>query len=256
MEIKLEKQKYLVWRYGVILKDNQGGLALVREDGRTFSVAVKGKDKTNYISDLRNTLNDIFNSYKSDKPELLYRVERFGEIPDESVTKSSLWLADRKIINHYQREKPYYDDATDLDIPNAGVVNKYNIRADSVITGGQGHQLIKNTFKFRECNIGLHGNLNDLAQLLAEDGKKEDAKELENIANVLEQTELSSKEDVKKKGLANRLKRLVQELENKDSKLHKTVKGIKNGISITQDIANAYNSMAQWAGLPTVPKPF
>jgi len=38
--------------------------------------------------------------------------------------------------------------------------------------------------------------------------------------------------------------------------LHKIVKGIKNGIGIAQDIAEGYNSIAQWAGLPQVSKPF
>ncbi len=69
-EIKKENLDYLVWRYGVVLKDSNGSLALVREEDRTISVSVKGNDKTNYISALRTTLNDIFNSYKSEKPEL------------------------------------------------------------------------------------------------------------------------------------------------------------------------------------------
>jgi len=61
---------------------------------------------------------------------------------------------------------------------------------------------------------------------------------------------------VKKKGIAGRLQRLVEDLEDEDSKLHKTVKGIKHGIGIAQDIAKGYNDIAQWAGLPQVPKPF
>lgn len=80
---------------------------------------------------------------------------------------------------------------------------------------------------------------------------------LANTAKALEQVENSkNKTEVKKKGIANRLKRIVEALENKDSMLHKTVKGIKNGIGIAQDIAKGYNDIAQWAGLPQVPKPF
>ena len=152
-----------------------------------ISVAVKGKDKTNYISVLRATLNDIFDSYKSEKPELQYRVERFGEIPDELEAKNPLWLRDRKIINHHQKEKPYYDDVTDQEIPMAKVVNLYKIEAENVIAGGEGHQFTKTTFNFRDCNIGLQGNLNDLAQLLTESGNKQEAKELANAAQALEQ---------------------------------------------------------------------
>ena len=71
-----------------------------------------------------------------------------------------------------------------------------------------------------------------------------------------QEKDLPSKEEVKKKGIANRLKRLVEDLENKDSKLNKAVRGVKNGISIAQDIAKGYNEIAQWVGLPQVPKPF
>jgi hypothetical protein len=52
------------------------------------------------------------------------------------------------------------------------------------------------------------------------------------------------------------LQRLVENLGDKDSKLGKTVKGIENGIKITQDIAKRYNKIAEWVGLPQVPKPF
>ena len=70
---------------------------LGKED-RTISVSVKGTDKTNYLSILRATLNDIFKSYKSKKPELEYRIQRFGEIPLEIEKKNALWLQDKKIL--------------------------------------------------------------------------------------------------------------------------------------------------------------
>jgi hypothetical protein len=118
--------------------------------------------------------------------------------------------------------------------------------------GGQGNKFIEDKsthFNFYNCNIGLQGSLNELAQLLTEKGKKEEAKFLESAAKALEQAEqCKSKEEVKKNGIANRLKRLAKELEDKGSKLHKTVKGIKNGIGIARDIAKAYNNIAQWAG--------
>jgi hypothetical protein len=48
----------------------------------------------------------------------------------------------------------------------------------------------------------------------------------------------------------------VDDLGDEDSTLHKTVKGIKSGIGIAQDIAKAYNDIGQWLGMPQVPKPF
>ena len=244
----------------MILEFGKGTVALVREENRTISVSVKGESKTVYISTLRDTLNDIFNSYKSKKPELQYRVERFGQIPDEVEKNNPLWLPDRKIFTHSKDEVPYYDDNTRQNIYLKETVNIYNITAQTLISG-QGNQYtdqsIHNTFNFRACNISLQGKLNELAQLLSEKGKNEEAKELENAAKTLVQAEeCKTREEVKKKGLAGRLKRLTEELNDENSKLHKTVKGIKYGVGLAQDIATGYNSIAQWLGLPQVPKPF
>jgi len=261
-EIKKENRQDLVWRYGVVLNNGKGGTALVREEDRTISVAVKGDDKTNYLCRLRETLNDIFNSYKSQKPDLQYRVERFGQLPAEIEERNPLWLPGAKIYNHAEANMPYYEDTTGRLMDLRPVRNEYNIKAENLMMGGPGSQFLHDqsrriTFNFHDCSIGLQGNLNELAQLLTENGNKEAAKELENAANMLEQAEtIQNPAEIKKNGIGNRLKRLVDTFADENSQLHKTVKGIKNGISIAQDIAAGYNHLAQWAGLPQVPKPF
>ncbi len=126
-QIKKDKE-YLVWRYGVILEDKKGSTALVREDDRTISVSVKGYDKTNYISELRKTLDNIFNSYKSERPEIQYWIERHGLIPDELDSIKPLWLPGRKIKNLVEKNSDYFDDETGHVISMKDVVNIYNIR--------------------------------------------------------------------------------------------------------------------------------
>lgn len=259
-QIKKEETCYLVWRSGVVLEDTYGSIALVREDDRTISVSVKGLDKTNYISTLRETLNDIFNSYKSKKPELQYRIERFGEIPIEVAVKSPLWLPDRKILTHAIDNIPYYDENTRQQMFLNPTVNIYNITAQTLMSGN-GSQFfdnsIHNTFNFHDCNIDLQGSLNDLARKLTKSGNSEEAEELKDAIELLEEAEnYKTKEEVKKKGIARSLQNLAKKLGDEDSKLHKTVEGIKNGIGIAQDIAKGYNDIAQWMGLPQVPKPF
>ncbi len=261
-EIKQEKKNSLVWRYGVVLEDASGSIALVREEDRTISVSVKGKDKTNYISKLRGTLNDIFNSYKSEKPELQYRIERFEQIPDELEAKNPLLLSASKIINHVKDKELYYEDGTRQRIDLTPTVNLYNITTKSLNHGGPGSQFTHDesthtTFNFNKCNTGLQGKLNELALLLTGRHNKIEAEELKLAANALEQVEdIESTEKVKKSGIANILERLSNDLNSEESGLHKAVKGIKNGVSIGQDIAKGYNSIAQWLGLPQVPTPF
>ena len=64
------------------------------------------------------------------------------------------------------------------------------------------------------------------------------------------------KKEVKKKGIVRKLRRIVEDLGDEDSTIHKTIEGVKNGVSIAQDIAEQYNKVTQWLGLPQVPKPF
>ena len=49
---------------------------------------------------------------------------------------------------------------------------------------------------------------------------------------------------------------LIENLGDEDSKLHKSIEGMKRGVSIAQDVAANYNKVAQWIGWPQVPKPF
>ena len=256
-----ELKGFLVWRDGVVLESGNGSIALVREskEERMITVSVRGNNKTAYLDKLRETLNNIFYSYKSKKPELQYRIERFGQLPDEIEKNNPLWLSDSKIYNHHIDNRPYYDDYSRRDISMHSIIQKFNITTDTFIMGGQGHRINRsvNTFNFHNCNIDLQANLNDLAGTLKRKGETEEAVALENAAKALSEVEEYTKpEEVKKKGIVNILKRIVDEFADENSKLHKTVKGIKTGIGIAQDIAKGYNKIAQWVGFPQVPEPF
>jgi GTPase SAR1 family protein len=260
-QIQYANGDFRVWRYGVVLQDGKGSIALVREEKQMISVSVKGTAKTEFISALRETLNDIFNSYKSKKPDLEYRVERFGERSHEIENQYPLWLPGRQILNLATANKSYPDDISMQDIQMQPVAEKFKIEIGNLIVGGTGHTIYNDhstkTFNFYNCNVGLQSNLNDLAQLLKEKGNTEDAAELENTAKALEQIEqCENKDEIKKKGIANRLKRIIDEFSNGESTLNKAVKGIKNGVSIAQDIGKGYNDVAQWLGLPQIPRPF
>ena len=254
-----EKGKDIVWRYGVVLKYRKSTLALVREEDRTISVSVKGPDKTEFISKLRGTLNEIFSNYRSRKPEIFYRIEDPEQKRQELPSEKPLWLRDEKILNHVLKGKLYWEDITGKHIDLHYTANTYNITIQTLISGGGNQywdQSKHSTLNCYECNISLQGNLNELAGLLSENGCPQEARELENAAKTLEQVEKSTGEELRKKGTANRIKRIIDELVDENSKLHKTVKGIKNGIKIAQEIAKGYNDIAQWLGWPQVPRPF
>lgn len=259
-QIKGEKEKLLVWRYGVILEDGKGSLALVREKDRSISVSVKGKRKTEYISELRATLNAIFETYKTKRPTLNYKIIDSTLLP----VQQEVWVAEQEIAALHQRNKPYYDYRRDSNIPMKPTVIQYNITnhfhvkdVNTLIMGGKGHQVTNNTFNFHDCSLDLQGSLNELARKLVKKGNTEDVEELEEAIEVLEEIqEGADKKEVKKKGIVRKLRRIVEDLGDEDSTIHKAIEGVKNGVSIAQDIAEQYNKVAQWLGLPQVPKPF
>ena len=254
-------QEDKVWRYGVILEDDNGGLALVREQDRMISVSVKGVDKTNFISDIRATLNEIFASYKTQHPSLNYRI-----IGDNLPLRDDLWIQEKAIVGYNYHNKPYFDPITGQNFSLTPTMIQYNIThihvqglkdIETLVLGGQGHQITKNTFNFENCNIELQGGLNELAQRLEKSGNQEEATELIEAIEILEEVEQETdKKVIKKKGIHRRLRRIIEDLGDEESRLHKTVEGIRNGVSIAQDIAKQYNNLAQWLGLPQVPKPF
>jgi len=275
-QIKKQDKDYLVWRYGVILEDGNGNIALVREWDRTIDVSVKGSTKTEFISILRETLNEIFEGYKSEKPELQYNITRFGDenyvgrlsqLAVRFKNENQKWLPEHTILSHLNRGRDYYDPISDRDIsiktildqfgiPHTTTVNLIN-NPQTVITGGEVGKIETNTFNFKDCTISIEGSLRELARHFNKDGDDGDAEDLIDAAEVLDEIdEKEGAEVVKKKGLLNGLKRVVEDLGDEESSLYKRVDGVRKSVRIAQDIAAKYNDIAQWVGWPQVPKPF
>jgi small GTP-binding protein len=128
---KAEDGKYKVWRRGVVLKNEKGDIALVREDDRTISILVKGSGKTAYLDELRKTMNEIFESYKSDKPEMQYKVI----LPEELIIRpeNPFFLSAHRLFNLSQENKYHYDDESRQDIDIRPTVIGYAIRQDTLL---------------------------------------------------------------------------------------------------------------------------
>jgi GTPase SAR1 family protein/uncharacterized DUF497 family protein len=105
-----------VWRYGVVLKYKKETIALVYEDDRNIIITVKGKDKSEYISKLRETMNEILRSYKSSKPDLQYRILS-NEQNEVKPGENEETLLPYGIIKSYVNKKRSYLTENQLDIP-------------------------------------------------------------------------------------------------------------------------------------------
>jgi hypothetical protein len=128
-----------VWRHGVVLKAKQA-LALVIEDDRSIKIYVSGIGKTDYISELRDTLNGIFDTYRNKKPELKYRVIMHGTEEGYSVSPvdSLPALSHEAIIAHVEANRDYFDVDSRKSISLDRTVNYYNI----VLAIGDGNQVV------------------------------------------------------------------------------------------------------------------
>jgi hypothetical protein len=128
-----------VWRYGAVLKYGTDTIAVAVEKDRTITIDVKGSEKTEYITTLRASMNEIFSSYKSKEPELQYRVILPPELEPQLNAKSAhvskayknIMVKSERLENLNRNNRDYYDDATDTDIPVALTIKNYNISIDS-----------------------------------------------------------------------------------------------------------------------------
>ncbi|MFE4076980.1 COR domain-containing protein [Peribacillus sp. YIM B13477] len=145
-----------------------------------------------------------------------------------------------------------------MDYPHSVIVNVpiTNTTNNNNNNNNENVNVNKNTIDIKYTIYELQGAVNDLRDEVQSKAPElgEELDKLEKGVNKL--ITAKSKEEIIQSGFLRKFNRFMDEVENPDTLLGKTVKNIKGGISITQDIADQYNKIAQWFGLPVVPKPF
>lgn len=109
------------------------------------------------------------------------------------------------------------------------------------------------TAEVRGWICDMQGDLNDLkSEIGTESGELND--QLQKIADALEKLESSqSKEEIRKSGMMNRIRRFLEECHNPESQTGKILKGVKYAGQIVKELAGKYNKVAKWAALPPLP---
>jgi len=208
------------WRFGALLQW-EDTTALVEESERARSVTVhmKGPNQTEYISKLRDTLNIIFDDYKSHRPELKYEVLLPDDLedniarlsytsddiiklmqPEEQIIGNS--IAGQKLVIGSPR-LPLIDPAETMlaynmyyDNRTINILNTKNIHGDFVQGNKTDDQSTHITqyqtinVQFQNCSINFQEGLNFLARSFRKLGTSEDielAEELEETASDLEE---------------------------------------------------------------------
>lgn len=112
------------------------------------------------------------------------------------------------------------------------------------------------TIEIKNSINELQGCLNDLKDEVVYENPElsEEFEKIEKSIARLDSAE--TKEEMVKSGALNKVKRFLEEVQDSESEIGKVVRGIKYGVGIAQDIGEKYNSIAQWCGLPVIPKVF
>ncbi|MEY8338171.1 COR domain-containing protein [Lachnospiraceae bacterium 62-35] len=112
------------------------------------------------------------------------------------------------------------------------------------------------TIEIKNSINEMQGSLNDLKDEIVYENS-ELGKEFEKMEKSIEKLDAAkTKDEIIKSGALNKVKRFLIELQDTESEIGKAVRGIKYGVKIAQDIGEKYNSIAEWCGLPVIPKVF
>ncbi len=88
------------------------------------------------------------------------------------------------------------------------------------------------------------------------DASSNEAAEVEEIRQEFEKISKSDANVIKHSSVIDKLRKLIENINDAGGRISKTIKTMKEGVATAQKLAKHYNQIAQWCGLPQVPKPF
>lgn len=123
----------------------------------------------------------------------------------------------------------------------------------NVSTSASNMTCVEVTAEVREWICDMQGGLNELKEELGiESGELNE--QLRKVTDALEKLENSqSKEDIRKSGMMNRVRRFLEECNDPESQTGKILAGVKYAGQIVKELAGKYNKIAKWVALPQLP---
>jgi small GTP-binding protein len=255
-----------VWRHGVVLSYREDTVALVLEDDRSIVITVKGNNKREYISKLKDTMDDIFEGYKSQKPESQYRIVETSEKISQR-TQQQILLPLETITAYLEVGQLYFDPRSRIHIDLTPTAQIFNINihntniygdiynGDVSVSGtnngnikfGSNHKIITNNFIFRDNNIQLQEQLNYLVDSLSNGGYKKEVKTIKSILSDVKRLEtVNDKNKVKKSRLLKKLTNFLETANSENSSIGKVIRGVASGMEIIGNISTICSKIAMW----------
>jgi small GTP-binding protein len=273
----------LQWRTGVVLEDqdlHSSAVVKVDEADKKVSIYVVGSQKREYFAIIRRTLRDIANSFKK------LVVNELVPLPQQEKEGISKEYVDYKELIGYEKhgkeeifsgklEKSYNvsqllgaietpdsrkqltqgHDYEKMPHPRGGDVyinleqNQQNLQVQKTETNVDID--IEINIDIKNELPALQGDFETLKDLIGANNPALE-KKLEEIGDSLDGVGPGSDKEKFNKPL-NKLSRLLKDLGDENSDLHKTVARAKKAIKAAQKVARTYNKFAQWLAMPQVP---
>lgn len=80
--------------------------------------------------------------------------------------------------------------------------------------------------------------------------------QLSELSEQVAEVEFLDQGSDEKPAILSKVGDFLSSLTDPESKTGKIIEGVKGGVAIAQDLARSYNSVAEWVGLPQVPRLF
>ena len=183
-------------------------------------------------------------------------VEKAGWVSVSQLLNGVETAVERQITKLGNRALPEFmrfQDHREIHIHNEV---KPIVRADAVAKA-EAEAQASSEINFSVQLNGLQGGFSELKDEAAELGPAgaELLGEIETLQKRLAKLEgTDTLQQVKAAGAMSKARRVLEELNDTGTTLGKTVDKIKGGVKMAQDLGKQYNKIAEWCGLPVVPR--
>ncbi len=239
-----------VWKSGVVLQKDRAGAEIVENFSKQqIDIRICGTERRELTSIVIDELDKINKSFNNINYEKL--------IPcncSTCITISEPYFFDYKKLqefynnNQYQiqcRKKPYeMVNVISLleSIPNKEINLSARISINTEFSSS--FTLMK------EDMVDALEDPNEARQLKKELSRVEKA--LEEIAEL----RVDDQKYAKNSSALNRIQKFINKMEDEETRVGMTIRIVEDGINYAQELAQFYNQIAQWCGLPIVPNIF
>jgi internalin A len=264
----------LCWKEGTILNlQNSRALVMMEPDERQIEIRIKGDNNRGALGAICSQLDQINASIKkinvikkipcscSENCPQKYFYEDLLKAEMENVKKIQCHKSYKNIqistlLEGYRKVKKSSETSESTGKTSIKIVNKPKVRSEA--------KSIAIAKQKTDASINLNIDLKiDLPQIQTEFNKlnkeirnlnPELKSELDEIQGSLDEVSANSETERLNKPL-NKVRRLLEELNDPDSNYNKVITGTEKGIEYAQKIGRTYNKIAPLFGMPKVPEP-